>query len=268
MSFHRARSLVRALIATALPLVGASSVSHAADALFPLDSIDQRVLACTPCHGKEGRATSDGYFPRIAGKPAGYLYNQLLNFRDGRRHFPMMAYLTDRQTDSFLREIAGYFAAQHLPYPPPQPANLGAAALERGRTLVMDGDAAQDIPACGACHGTQLMGVAPAVPGLLGLSHDYLIGQLGAWRGGTRHAHAPDCMAQIVSRMSQQDLAAATAWLAMQEVPAGALPEQAFEQPPPLECGSIANAEAEASAQASVDANAGASAHAGTVAAP
>ena len=30
-------------------------------------------LACTGCHGAEGRAASDGYYPRIAGKPAGYL---------------------------------------------------------------------------------------------------------------------------------------------------------------------------------------------------
>ena len=37
----------------------------------------QRVLACTGCHGPEGRAAADGYYPRIAGKPAGYLFNQL-----------------------------------------------------------------------------------------------------------------------------------------------------------------------------------------------
>jgi cytochrome c553 len=30
---------------------------------------------------------------RIAGKPAGYLYNQLLNFRDGRRNYPLMTYI-------------------------------------------------------------------------------------------------------------------------------------------------------------------------------
>ncbi len=50
-----------------------------------------RVLACTTCHGKEGRATAEG-FPRIAGKPAGYLRDQLLNFRDGRRGYPQMGY--------------------------------------------------------------------------------------------------------------------------------------------------------------------------------
>ena len=40
----------------------------------------------------------------MAGKPAGYLFNQLLNFRDGRSHFPMMVYLTDLQKRQHLRE--------------------------------------------------------------------------------------------------------------------------------------------------------------------
>ena len=34
------------------------------------DSMAQRMQACVVCHGKEGRATRDGYYPRIAGKPA------------------------------------------------------------------------------------------------------------------------------------------------------------------------------------------------------
>lgn len=39
----------------------------------------QRLQACTPCHAREGVATADGYFPRIAGKPEAYLFEQLLN---------------------------------------------------------------------------------------------------------------------------------------------------------------------------------------------
>ena len=50
------------------------------------DTMAQRTLACTACHGEQGRAGPDGYYPRLAGKPAGYLYNQLVNFREGRRH--------------------------------------------------------------------------------------------------------------------------------------------------------------------------------------
>ena len=60
------------------------------------DSMAQRVQACTGCHGPQGRAASDGYYPRIAGKPAGYLYQQLLSFRDGRRQYALMANLLPR----------------------------------------------------------------------------------------------------------------------------------------------------------------------------
>ena len=75
------------------------------------DTMAQRVLACTGCHGAQGRAAPDGYYPRIAGKPAGYLYNQLLNFRDGRRHYALMNGLLAPLNDAYLREIAEHFAS-------------------------------------------------------------------------------------------------------------------------------------------------------------
>jgi cytochrome c553 len=43
------------------------------------DSLGQRALACTGCHGKEGRAAPDGYYPRLAGKPEGYLYRRAIS---------------------------------------------------------------------------------------------------------------------------------------------------------------------------------------------
>jgi cytochrome c553 len=204
-----------------------------------LDTLQQRVKPCTSCHGNDGRATREGYFPRIAGKPAGYLFNQLLNFREGRRHFPMMTYVAQYQTDDYLREIAGYFGSQHVPYPPPMPTRAAPGVLARGRQLVTEGDKTLDIPACTSCHGQRLLGVAPAVPGLLGVSQDYLTAQLGAWRSGVRAAAAPDCMGELVRRMRNEDLDAVTAWLASQAVPEGLEPEASFEHSPPLHCGSI-----------------------------
>ena len=205
------------------------------------DTIAQRSLACVACHGKEGRATSEGYFPRIAGKPAGYLYNQLVNFQQGRRQYPLMTYLVDHMSDDYLREIADYFAAQHPPYPASPPSRLPAAALERGRTLALTGDAARKIPACAACHGAALGGVQPATPGLLGLPRDYLIAQMGAWKNGSRRAAAPDCMAQVSRQLSPDDAAAVAGWLAAQPVPAGMLPAAAPAKPIrlPLACGSV-----------------------------
>jgi cytochrome c553 len=198
-----------------------------------------RVLACTACHGREGRATPDGYFPRIAGKPAGYLAHQLLNFRDGRRSYPQMTYLLEHLTDDYLHEMAEHFAALDLPYPPPAPPQAPAAALEQGRRLVQQGDAARSIPACIACHGATMTGVAPFIPGLLGLPRDYLNSQLGAWKTGQRRAHAPDCMADIARRLTPDEVSAVSAWLAAQPVASGGKPARSLPAAMPLRCGGV-----------------------------
>ena len=91
------------------------------------DSMAQRVLACTACHGDQGRAGPDGYYPRLAGKPAGYLHHQLLNFRDGRRHYGLMTRMVDPLSDAYLLEIARHFSSLELPYPPPAEVNCATS---------------------------------------------------------------------------------------------------------------------------------------------
>ena len=202
------------------------------------DTMAQRVLACTGCHGPQGRAAPDGYYPRIAGKPPGYLYNQLLNFRDGRRHYALMNALLSPLDDRYLREIAEHFASLEVAYPPPQRATEDAATIERGRRLVADGDAARKLPACVQCHGASMMGVAPSVPGLLGLPRDYLNAQLGAWKGGSRRALPPDCMAKVAALLTPADISAVSAWLAAQ--PAQGQPATSLAAPLPIDCGGVA----------------------------
>ena len=199
----------------------------------------QRMLACTTCHGKEGRAGPDGFYPRLAGKPAGYLFNQLVHFRDGRRHYGPMARLLEPLGDDYLQEIARHFAAQDLPYPPaPVLQGVSGALRQRGEQLALRGDSVRQIPACVACHGAGLTGVQPRTPGLLGLPRDYLNAQLGAWRSGQRRAHAPDCMAQIAKQLTPADVSAVAAWLAAQPVPPAAQADATAPGPVPLRCGS------------------------------
>jgi cytochrome c553 len=200
------------------------------------DSIEQRLLACTSCHARKD--SSERLFPRIAGKPAGYLYNQLLNFREGRRTYPLMTYMVDHLPDPYLQEIADYFSSQHLPAPALQPTDVSAATLARGRLLATEGDTAIKVPACMACHGQQLTGVAPAIPGLLGLPRDYVNAQFGAWKNKVRRAHAPDCMAAIAERLSLDDVAAVSAWLVSRPLPPDPRPAPAIARPLPLQCGS------------------------------
>jgi cytochrome c553 len=203
------------------------------------DTLAQRLQACTVCHGKNGQAAPDGYRPRIAGKPAGYLYHQLLNFRDGRRHYGPMVALVDPLPEAYLREIAEHFAALDLPYAAPPAAREPAELLARGSALALDGDKARNIPACRSCHGQALTGSLPATPGLLGLPRDYLMGQLGAWHTGQRRAIAPDCMAEVVNRLAPGDIGAVSAWLASQAVPAQAHAQSPGAEPPALRCGSV-----------------------------
>ncbi|TFW03412.1 c-type cytochrome [Oxalobacteraceae bacterium OM1] len=203
------------------------------------DSIAQRAVACAACHGREGRATSEGFFPRIAGKPAGYLYNQLVNFREGRRQYPLMTYMVGHMTDAYLMELAQYFSGLHLPYAAPATPAVPADVLEHGRQLVHSGDRARRIPACIACHGQHLTGALPAVPSLVGLPRDYLNAQFGAWKSGSRRAAAPDCMAQISSKLAAADVSAISAWLASQPVPGDMQPMVSPPAPIPMPCGSV-----------------------------
>jgi len=181
------------------------------------------MAACITCHGREGQAANSDYFPRLAGKPAAYLYEQLRSFRDGRRQQSEMRYLLVNLSDAYLREMAEYFAKFDLPYPPPAVSELTAAESARGKALVLHGDAARGIPACVACHGEALTGLATGIPGLLGLPRLYIASQLGAWVTGERRAAAPDCMAEVGRRLDSEDIRA-IAWLATQPMPTVARP--------------------------------------------
>ncbi len=201
-----------------LPLVWLALVSSVQAGGFE-DTIAQRLRACTGCHGENGRAEGDVYFPRIAGKPAGYLYNQLRNFRDGRRNYRLMTGMVALLSDSYLQEIATHFSRLDLPYPPPAPLVLSGAQQTQARALVQQGDADRQIAACTSCHGAALTGFAPHVPGLLGLPRDYINAQLGAWKTGQRHARAPDCMADVAKALSTDEVASISSWLASQALP-------------------------------------------------
>lgn len=205
------------------------------------DTMEERVRPCVACHRPEGLAGRDAYYPRIAGKPEGYLLNQLLNFREGRRHYRPMSVLIEHLSDDYLRAMSAHFASVSPPYPPPQPAALSAAEAARARMLVENGERQRNLPACAACHGNALMGVEPAIPGLLGLPRDYINAQFGAWRNKTRRAQPPDCMADIASRLTPAETSTLATWLAAQPVRAGAKPAPETGGRLPLDCGGVGN---------------------------
>ncbi|WP_087648420.1 c-type cytochrome [Caballeronia choica] len=233
------RPLLASLLGLALiGSAGAFSAAQAQTQPLAPDTMAARVQGCTACHGVHGEGTDNDYFPRLAGKPADYLYNQLQNFREGRRKYPPMNYLVTYLSDDYLHQIATYFSQQRPPYPTPAKSNVSPSTLARGQQIVLNGDASKQIPACAACHGKTLTGMQPAIPGLVGLHSDYISAQVGAWRSGTRHAIAPDCMQQIASRLTDDDVTAVAAWLSTQTAPANPVPAPAGSLKTPLKCGS------------------------------
>jgi cytochrome c553 len=222
-------------LSSALATGGVHAQATAADRIP--DTMEARVQACTGCHGAQGRGVENVYFPRLAGKPAGYLYNQLVAFRDGRRKYVPMNYLLAYLPDAYLMRMAEHFAALN---PPPlvQPAvKRSPDQVRDGQRIVTQGIPAKKIPACITCHGAELGGREPGIPGLLGLRADYVSAQLGAWRFGVRTALAPDCMQFIASTLSEPEVAAVAAYLASLPVTAA----RPLRQPGmrlPLACGS------------------------------
>ncbi len=231
---HRLVSLFAVLAWVVLPTgVAQSQTTERAP-----DTMAARVLACASCHGAEGEGTSDVYFPRLAGKPAGYLYNQLIAFRDGRRKYPPMNYLLDFQTDDFLKKIAEHFASLRPSFPAPPAPTDSKEVLARGESIVKNGDTQHGIPPCSACHGPTLGGMEPAIPGLLGLRAAYISGQLGGWRYGTRTAKAPDCMQIVAGLLTEDDVKAVAAYLSSRPAPADPSFAPRGSLAMPLECGS------------------------------
>jgi len=204
----------------------------------PPDTIEERVRACVGCHGQQGRGINNVYFPRLAGKPAGYLYNQLVAFRDGRRKYAPMNFMLAYLPDAYLLKMAQYYAGLQLPYDTPPPATASQDVLQLGRSLVENGNPKREIPACASCHGPNLSGREPGIPALIGLRADYITAQLGGWRYGTRTAIEPDCMQLIAARMTEAEVAAAAAWLSSMPIPADTRPIARSSAALPMACGS------------------------------
>jgi len=234
------RSVVISLVLLALSSAGAFAAGASPVEKAP-DTMQARVLACAACHGAQGEGTSNDYYPRLSGKPAGYLYNQLLAFRDGRRQYPPMNYLLAYLPDAYLKQIAEHFAGERPPFPELAAVTANAATLALGKSLVNNGAPSRKVPACAACHGAALTGMEPAIPGLLGLHADYISAQLGAWRYGTRKTLAPDCMHEISTRLAERDITAIAAYLASLPAPADPVPVAAGSLKMPLACGTVPN---------------------------
>lgn len=181
-----------------------------------VDTLKARMAACLACHGETGGGYRNDFNPRIGGQPAAYLLRQLQHYRDGRRSYPMMEHMVRYLSDDYLREMADHLALQRPTPPPPATATVPAAVIERGRQLVLEGDATLGIAPCSGCHGAQLGGRQPDIPGIAGQPDSYISAQFGAWSAATRSGDPDRCMKAIADHLAPGDVRAVAAFVSRQ----------------------------------------------------
>ena len=206
------RQLTIALVMAVLLTGTAATAVAASSAKVPMRI---HVRACASCHGKRGQGGKRGFYPRIGGQHQGYLFRQLKEFREQIRPYPVMRYMVQRLPDKFLKSIAHYFSQKSPPYPPVERNRFSPALIARGRALATHGRWRTGIPACEACHGKDLEGVAPYIPNLLGQPTGYIDAQLGGFASGARGPKG-DIMHWVASGLSDRDMRALDAFLSTQ----------------------------------------------------
>ena len=203
----------------ALALGGARPDAPAAREIALGERALDAASACARCHGAENRMPASALVPRLHGQPAEMLLAALQAYADGTRHSGIMQPIAVALTPEARQELANYYAALAPADIPAQPGVLA----EEGRQLVMEGDAAAQIPACNGCHGP---GALPLYPRLAGQNGPYIAGQLRLWRRGGRKGTAEAAiMAPIAERLSESQIDALASYYA-------GLPRQEAAGPP------------------------------------
>ncbi|MDO9051720.1 MAG: c-type cytochrome [Methylotenera sp.] len=156
---------------------------------------------CAACHAPDGNSAIS-LNPKLAGQHPEYLQKQLTEYKSGKRANAVMSGMAAGLSDEEMKALAYYFSAKKL--------NLGQAktngAGSLGEKMYRAGNAANNTPACAACHGPTGAGLPIQFPRLGGQHADYTLAQLKAFRTGER-GNAPMMMA-ITAKMTDAEMAA------------------------------------------------------------
>ncbi len=186
---------------------------------------------CAGCHGDDGQGGKDGAYPRIAGLPIGYLYQQVKLFQQNARpNLPMLEHVSERQlSDQEIFDIAAYLSGIKLatriePMDDTDPRFNAYERMMELRRIVQipsyEGNVAAGRKAyameCRSCHGADGWGDAEkAVPQLAGQYTQYLWRQIDKYRSGVR-IHDPEAPEDdILADFTQEELRDILAYLSV-----------------------------------------------------
>jgi cytochrome c553 len=175
---------------------------------------------CIGCHGPAGVSLVPT-FPNVAGQKAAYLYHELLRYKAGSPKDSPMIGVMAAVDDADIANLSVYYASLA---PSTSIAPIAdQSVFDRGAELFRAGDPARGVPPCQGCHGEDGDGVDigderhpfAAYPRLRHQQATYLSARLQAYRDGKLADTSNDfAMTGIAARLSDDDIAAISAWLA------------------------------------------------------
>lgn len=181
------------LLGMVIPLVG-----KAAD----IEAGKRKIEVCIPCHGPTGNSIAPEV-PSLAGQPQLYLYNQLIQFREGRRKNSLMSPFAANLSDKDIQDIAAYFAAQK-----PVSSQKGEPDPQK----MAAGKRASEIHRCEFCHGPGLVG-QDHIPRLSGQPYAYLLKQLRGFKDQTS-ADIDGSMTEVAQSLTDEEIEALAYYMA------------------------------------------------------
>lgn len=194
-----------------IALIAACSLNIAAarsEGIDANDALAARRIAigtCANCHGPHGQSISPK-FPVLAGQHANYLAAQMHAFKDQKRGDPdalgYMWGMAANLDDSTIAALADYYSRQ----PRHSGPKVAGAAIDRGKSLYLNGNTAEGIPACAACHGANAEGT-DAFPRLAGQHVTYLTKQLRSFQSNLRDVAIMHGVAQGLKVEEMNDVA-------------------------------------------------------------
>lgn len=166
--------------------------------------------ACMSCHAPDGAGNATANFPRLAGLDGPYIAKQIADYKNGSRNNATMQSIAAALTEKQAADVGAYYASQNVAVVAP-PASPDEMAL--GKKLATRGNWDKEIPACFSCHAPGGSGIG-AFPAIAGQHAGYVTAQINAWKNGTRKNDPVGLMKRVAERLSDEETAAVSAYLA------------------------------------------------------
>ena len=182
---------------------------------------------CAACHQANGSGmnipNADSW-PRLAGLDAGYMVQQLQDFKSGKRQNISMQPFAQMLDEQQMINVSAWFASLPAPAAVASSDSYPVEQLARGEQLATTGDWNNYIVPCSTCHGPDNLGAGSVFPAIAGQHFGYIRDQLQNWQQDKRDNDPQQLMAAIANRMPSDAIQAVAAWLSSQ--PGAVAPQQ------------------------------------------